>query len=187
MSIWKVIDKIKSVVLYDADNEFYAKVFPESIELKDLIRIRKMRSDDLSDVLAVESKNYRFPWSEAIFTDCLNSWSYACWVCTETEKVVGYGIVSMAAGEAHIMNISIDPRLQNQGVGGKLLDHLIEYAGKKSEKIFLEVRPDNKHAISLYEKKGFSQIGVRKGYYPSANGGREDAIVLALEIIKLPK
>lgn len=185
MSIWNLWDKVKDVVVYDADKEFYSKVFPDSVDRKDLMRLRKMRLEDLSAVLEIEARNYNFPWSEAIFKDCLKSMHYSCWVCNEVDTVVGYSIVSMAAGEAHIMNICVDPAIQNQGVGSKLLDNMIELARKRAETIFLEVRPSNKVAIALYEKRGFNEIGIRKGYYPAENGHREDALMLALDLVSL--
>ncbi len=185
MSIWKVLDKVREFVVYDADKEFYAKVFPDSVERKDLMRLRRMRHEDLPLILQIEAKNYNFPWSEAIFKDCMNSMHYSCWICEELDVIVGYSIVSMAAGEAHIMNINVDPAVQGQGVGSKLLEHMIEVARKKAESIFLEVRPSNKAAIALYEKRGFNEIGIRKGYYPAEKGHREDAVMLALELVSL--
>ncbi len=185
MSIWKLVDKIKEFVVYDADKEFYAQVFPDSVERKDLMKLRKMRVEDISAVLEIEAKNYNFPWSESIFGDCLKSLSYSCWVCAELDVVVGYSIVSMAVGEAHIMNICVDPAIQKQGVGSKLLENMIELARKKAETIFLEVRPSNQRAIALYKKRGFNEIGVRKGYYPVENGVREDAVMLALDLVSL--
>ena len=185
MSIWKLADKIKGFIVYDADKEFYAEVFPNSVERKDLMHLRKMRYEDLAAVLEIESKNYNFPWSEGIFKDCLKSMNYSCWICEELGVIVGYSIVSMAAGEAHIMNICVDPGVQKQGVGSKLLENMIKLANKKAETIFLEVRPSNKVAISLYKKRGFNEIGIRKGYYPSANGGKEDAVMLALDLVRL--
>ena len=89
----------------------------------------------------------------------------------------------MAVGEAHILNISVAPNEQGQGIGRRMLEHLIELATGKAETIFLEVRPSNVGAIALYEKMGFNEIGVRKGYYPATNG-REDAIMLALELFE---
>jgi ribosomal-protein-alanine N-acetyltransferase len=187
MSIWKLIDKVKDFVVYDADKEFYAKVFPDSVERKDLMRLRAMRQEDLPEVLEIEAKNYSFPWSEGIFKDCLKSGNYSCFICEELDIIVGYSIVSILAGEAHIMNICVDPAAQKQGVGSKLLEHMIERATPKAESIMLEVRPSNKQAISLYEKRGFNEIGIRKGYYPAVNGYREDAVMLALDLVSLFK
>lgn len=180
----KLLRQLKAFVSYDADKEFYAKVFPGSVSRVDLMRIRKMEDDDIPSVLEIESKNYHFPWSEDIFKDCFTAIHYTCWVCEDNENIVGYAILSVAAGEAHIMNISVDPEVQGLGVGRKIMEHLINFARKKAETMFLEVRPSNKGAIALYSKLGFNEIGVRKDYYPAENG-REDAVMLALELVSL--
>ncbi len=185
MSFRTFVDKVREFIIYDADKEFYAKVFPDSVSRKDLMRLRKMRIEDLPDVLDIEAKNYKFPWSEGIFIDCIKSPNYSCWVCEELDVIVGYSIVSILAGEAHIMNINVDPDIQKQGVGSKLLENMIELARKKAETIMLEVRPSNEIAVSLYKKRGFNEIGVRKGYYPAENGRREDAVMLALDLVSL--
>ncbi len=181
----KFIDKVKDMLVYDADREFYAKVFPGSVSRKDLMKIRRMELSDLPAILAIEEKNYNFPWTENIFKDCLRALNYSCWVCAEPDQsVIGYCIVSIAAGEAHIMNLCVDPSAQGLGAGRKMLEHMIELARTKAEKIFLEVRPTNHKAIRLYKSLGFSEIGIRKDYYPALNG-REDAVMLALELVPM--
>jgi len=175
------MDKIKNVLVYDADKEFYAKVFPGSVSRLELMRLRTMTHADLPSVLAIERKNYSFPWDEDIFIDCFKV-GYGCWVCEEDNKIVGYSIMTMGVGEAHILNISVHPDEQGQGIGRKMMENLIEKAKREAETMFLEVRPSNPGAIALYQKLGFNEIGVRKGYYP-AEHGREDAIMLALELI----
>ncbi len=174
---------LKDFVTYDADREFYAKVFPESVTKVDLMRLRKMRKTDFARVLEIEAKNYRFPWSQETFKDCFAALSYTCWVCEEGDKVVGYGILSIAAGEAHILNISVAPEAQGLGVGRKMMEHLIEIARKKAQTLFLEVRVSNTKAQALYESLGFNEIGIRKNYYPAENNSREHAIMLALELL----
>lgn len=175
-----LLDKIKNFVVYDADREFYAKVFPDSVSRQDLMRMRRMTVSDLPDVLNIERQNYQFPWGEDIFKDCFNA-NYNLHVCEDLDKILGYSIVAMAVGEAHILNISVDPAEHGQGIGRKLLAHLIENARGKVETIFLEVRPSNTGAIALYKNTGFNEIGIRKGYYPAENG-REDALMLALQL-----
>ena len=183
--MWKLLQKLKDVVIYDADREFYAKVFPDSVETRDLLRLRKMDHADLPQVLEIENLNYEFPWSEGIFKDCFRAMNYVNWVCeAPDDSIVGYCIISVVAGEAHIMNISVSPRFQRQGAGRKMLDHLIEFARPRAEKIFLEVRPSNPGAIDLYRKTGFREIGIRKNYYPAKNG-REDAIMFELALVPL--
>jgi ribosomal-protein-alanine N-acetyltransferase len=175
-----LVDKIKNFIIYDADKEFYATVFPDSVSRQDLFRIRRMTVSDLPEVLAIEQENYTFPWEEDIFRDCFKA-GYSCWVCEEKDTVLAYALVSIAVGEAHILNISVASAEQGQGIGRKMLEHLIEEAKGRAETVFLEVRPSNVAAIALYQDVGFNEIGVRKGYYPSENG-REDAIMLALQL-----
>ncbi len=176
-----LLDKVKNFVVYDADVEFYAKVFPDSVGRKDLMRLRKMNKTDLAQIVAIEKDSYRFPWSEDIFRDCLKA-KYDCWVCELDEMILGYSILSMAVGEAHILNICVSPNEQNQGIGRKMLENLINIARREAETVFLEVRPSNEIAINLYLAMGFNEIGVRKGYYPAENG-REDALMLALQLV----
>ena len=183
MKIIDIFEIIKDAISYDADRDFYAKVFPGSVEKKDLLRMRKMRTTDLPAVLEIERQVYNYPWSEGIFNDCFKA-GYGCWVCEDLDNVVGYCILSIAVGEAHIMNICVDPAEQKQGIGRKMLEHLIELARSGwANSIFLEVRPSNKAAIALYESHGFNELGVRKDYYPGKKG-REDAVMLGLEIFR---
>lgn len=176
-----LLDRVKDFVIYDADVEFYAKVFPDSVGRKELMRLRKMNRSDLSQVMVIEKACCQFAWSEDIFRDCLNT-RYDCWVCELGDEILGYGIMSMAVGESHILNLCVSPKEQKQGIGRKILEHLISLAKKEAETMFLEVRPSNIHAIGLYESMGFNEIGVRKGYYEAVNG-REDGLMFALALI----
>lgn len=183
--MWKLLRKLKDLLTYDADREFYAKVFPDSVQSKDLMRLRKMEHADLPSVLEIESQNYEFPWPEGIFKDCFRTMTYTNWVLeAPNDVIVGYCIIAVAACEAHIMNISVSPHHQRMGAGRKMLEHMIEYARPRAEKIFLEVRPSNPGAIDLYRKIGFREIGIRKAYYP-AKDGREDAIMFELELVPM--
>ena len=144
--------------------------------------LRALRESDLETVLAIETRAYAFPWTLGIFRDCLNA-GYPAWLLVQDEVVIGYGIVSIAAGEAHILNICIDPAMQGRGHGRRLLRTLIRISRHhRAERIFLEVRPSNPRAIALYFDEGFNEIGRRPRYYP-ANMGREDAIVMAMELL----
>jgi ribosomal-protein-alanine N-acetyltransferase len=144
-----------------------------------------MDISDLPAVLNIETLNYEFPWSEGVFKDCFRAMNYTNWVCeAPNDVIVGYCIISVMVGEAHIMNISVSPDFQRQGAGRKMLEHLVEYARPRAEKMFLEVRPSNPGAIRLYKQTGFREIGVRKGYYP-AKDGREDAIMFELDLVPM--
>jgi ribosomal-protein-alanine N-acetyltransferase len=92
--------------------------------------------------------------------------------------IVGYGVVAIGAGEAHLLNLCVREQFRFRGLGTRVLQHLLSQAREAEAKvIFLETRPSNQAAIRLYQASGFVQIGTRKGYYQAANG-REDAIVM---------
>lgn len=145
------------------------------------VRIRMMSHDDIAQVADIERRSYEFPWSHGVFRDCLLA-GYACIVLEREEQVVGYSILSVAAGEAHILNLCVDPNFRQLGYGEKLLDELLIRAETAEvREIFLEVRPSNEKAIALYRKKGFRLIARRPAYY-QASEGREDAAVLSKRI-----
>ena len=107
---------------------------------------------------------------------------YSCQVVTRDNEILGYAVMSSGAGEAHLLNICVNRQYQGQGVGQFMLQTMIELArDKKVHTIFLEVRPSNRIALGMYLKNGFNEIGTRKDYYP-AQGGREDALILALSL-----
>ncbi len=145
------------------------------------VQFRPMREVDLDAVVNIEKLAYPFPWSRGIFSDCLRA-GYSCWVMTEGVEVAGYGILSAAAGEAHVLNLCVAPERQGRGLGRRLLDRLIDVARwHQSESVFLEVRPTNLSAIAMYHGRGFKEVGRRPNYYP-AEENREDAIVMALRL-----
>lgn len=145
-------------------------------------RLRPMAVADLDKVMEIEPRAYDFPWSEGIFRDCLRV-GYCCWCYEENGELLGYGVMSVAAGESHILNLTVRPESQRKGLGNKLLKHFLQLAGRHgADTVMLEVRPSNRKAISLYEQLGFNEIGVRRNYYPG-EGGREDALLFALNLI----
>ncbi len=140
--------------------------------------VRRMVHEDLGDVADIERRSYDFPWSHGVFRDCLLA-GYHCLVLVREERPIGYGILSVAAGEAHILNLCIDPGYRALGYGERLLDEMLAMARSADvAEVFLEVRPSNEVAIQLYRKKGFHHIASRPSYY-QATDGREDAAVLA--------
>jgi ribosomal-protein-alanine N-acetyltransferase len=139
--------------------------------------IREMRQTDLATAAGIERSVYEFPWSPGIFRDCLLA-GYTSLVLEQGAAVIGYGIMSVAAGEAHLLNLALEPRAHGQGHGRRLLEHLLDLAqGAGVEGLYLEVRPSNRAALALYDKTGFELIGRRRAYY-RAVGGTEDAVVL---------
>lgn len=135
---------------------------------------------DLDRVVDNEMRSYAFPWTKGVFSDCLSS-AYECWVlATETDDIIGHGVLSAAAGEAHLLNVCVRRDRQGEGHGRQLALHMLDRAqARRADVVYLEVRPSNRVALALYASLGFAEIGRRPGYYP-AEFGFEDAQVLAL-------
>jgi ribosomal-protein-alanine N-acetyltransferase len=140
-----------------------------------------MTGADLDAVMAIEQRAYEFPWTRGILSDCLRV-GYCCWCYANAREICGYGVMSVAVGEAHILNLTVSPEVRRQGVGSILMRHFLQLARRHdAEAVMLEVRPSNLGAIRLYQQFGFNEIGVRRDYYP-AQQGREDALLLALSL-----
>lgn len=137
-----------------------------------------MSKGDIPAVFDIERRAYEHGWNEGILNDCLRV-GYHGWTVQMAQRMIGYGILSVAMDEAHLLNLAIDPEFQKRGLGRKVLHFLLDMAEQKgADTIFLEVRDSNRSAIALYLDEGFNQIGVRNDYYPTDNG-REDAIIMA--------
>lgn len=140
--------------------------------------VRTMSHRDIAAVLDIERAAYQFPWSANIFAECMKA-GYVCRVCISDIYLVGYGIMSVGAGECHVMNLCVHPEHSGNGYGSFLMADLLSIARRSKAHIaFLEVRTSNRRAHSLYQYLGFNEVGIRKNYYP-AKKGREDAYVLA--------
>lgn len=138
---------------------------------------RPMHQDDVDRVLVIERAAYAYPWTRGNFMDCLAS-GYSCWVLEAGEELLGYSILMAGAGEGHVLNCCVAPAWQGRGLGRLAMQRLIAGAPDYGvECLFLEVRPSNGKAITLYESLGFEAVGLRRHYYP-ADQGREDALVM---------
>lgn len=170
-----------AVPIYLRDKVALKRSETVSAVVKPLASPEPMSEDDLVEVLAVEQSIYEFPWSCGNFVDSLRA-GYRCLVYRGESGIVGYAVMMLGAGEAHLLNLSVAAREQRRGHGTGLLQHLIEMARDEGARLlFLEVRPSNAAGRLLYAKHGFRQVGVRRGYYP-AREGREDALVLGLDL-----
>ena len=140
-----------------------------------------MTEADLDAVMAIENVIYTHPWTHGNFIDSLQADS-PCWIMEMHGVTIGYAVLTVGAGEAHLLNLSIAAAWQRRGLGRELLSYLIVFIGKiKVTALYLEVRVSNTAARALYMQAGFREISVRRGYYPmriNNADGREDAIVL---------
>ncbi len=143
---------------------------------------RAVQESDLDTIVAIENSSHIHPWSKSVFRDCLRV-SYVCdMLLSDDGQVVVYGVMSVAAGEAHIFNVCVNKLCRRKGYGKKMMLHLLHKAKAQNASIvFLEVRQSNAPAISLYKKLGFEATGSRKDYYP-AKDGREDAVIMSMTL-----
>jgi len=149
---------------------------------EELLNFRPLVEKDVPELLAIEESAYAFPWNRNIFQDCLRV-GYCSWALERYQSIIAYGILSIGAGECHILNLCVHPESQGIGLGQIMLDFLMDIARKhKADMVFLEVRPSNVIAQKLYSRAGFDEVGMRRNYYP-ANSGREDALIMARSLI----
>jgi ribosomal-protein-alanine N-acetyltransferase len=148
-----------------------------SAQLRASLHYRGMSMADIDAVMAIERVIYTHPWTRGNFVDSLDAGNH-CSVMELSGVIAGYAVLSVAAGEAHLLNLSIAVAWQRRGLGRAFLFYLFDFIKEsKVEVLFLEVRESNAAARALYAQTGFREIGMRRGYYP-AHAGREDAIVL---------
>lgn len=138
--------------------------------------IREMTAGDLPKVAALERRCFSDPWSEAIFRQSLTNPQSRFFVAVSEDGIAGYAELAFALDEGDLTNIAVSPEFRRQGLGQALLDRVIGTASElKLSRLFLEVRVSNEPAIRLYEKNGFTDVGLRKDYYTDP---REDARVM---------
>ncbi len=147
---------------------------------------RAMTAADLDAVLAVESSSYSHPWTRGNFIDSLAAAYLAEVLAGPGAGLVGYFVAMPGVDELHLLNITVAPAWQGQGHGQALLAAVMAQArARQLALLWLEVRQSNLRARSLYRRRGFVEVGQRKGYYP-ASGGREDAVVMRLDLMPAP-
>jgi len=173
-----------------------------------------MQFDDLDEIMVIEPTIYSHPWTRGNFSDSLNTgysaWVLESYdfknttlkntalkntalknialkntALKNTTEIIGYALMMMILDEAHLLNLSIVKTHQKQGLGRYLLEHMLQIAKNyQATNVFLEVRPSNVNAIALYEKLGFCEMAVRRGYYPAdpkiSKTSREDALLMGL-------
>ncbi len=143
---------------------------------------KRIEKDDLVKyIMPIEVQAYTHPWSLKIFEGCVEG-AYEAWMAKRDNVIVGYGVISVAVGEGHLLNLCTRPEFQGQGIGRKVLGFLVSRVKNLgADTLFLEVRASNNSAIQLYFSEGFNETGIRRGYYPG-DKGREDAVLMSLEL-----
>lgn len=162
-----------------------------SAVLRDERLLLPMTVTQLDTVLAIEQAAYAFPWTRGNFIDSLAS-GYPSQVLYGAQgELLGYFVAMEGVDEMHLLNITVSPPAWGQGHALFMLDELCVLArARKAQQIWLEVRESNQRARAVYERYGFTNIGVRRGYYPASRlthaSGREDAAVMSLVLNGAP-
>lgn len=152
-------------------------------ETSSFLPLRPMLLADLERIMFIEERAYPYPWTLGIFQDCLKNPTCHAYLYEPNQQILAYCVLSVAVGELHILNITVEPKQQQQGLGRRLLATAEQIGrGLEAQDCFLEVRPSNIPAIRLYASQGFNEIGLRKNYYPAKNG-REHAILMAKTLL----
>lgn len=140
---------------------------------------RPLLESDIDTVAALEREAHAAPWTAGNLIDALAA-GYGMTVGEVDGTVVAYGVLLFAPGEAQLLNLTVAPAAQRQGIGRALLGRFLADArARGAEQCFLEVRVTNDAAIALYTREGFAPVGRRTGYYPTPGAGpREDALVM---------
>lgn len=145
-------------------------------------RLAPMTLDWLEQVVRIEKAAYTHPWSQGNFVDSLHAGYHAC-VLLQGDELRGYFVLMKGLDEAHLLNISVDPAHQGQGLARWMLDELAAWSrAQGAQWLWLEVRMSNARARRIYERYGFKEVGVRRNYYPLSAFKREDAVVMSLPL-----
>ena len=148
---------------------------------------RPMVVADLDAVMAIEVAAYPYPWSRGNFIDSLAAGYHAQLRLDANGALIGYFVALPGFEETHLLNLTVAPARQGQGHGRALLDRLTAWAHVRGDlALWLEVRQSNTGARALYERHGFVQAGLRRGYYPADRQQREDAVVMRRKVLGDP-
>jgi ribosomal-protein-alanine N-acetyltransferase len=145
--------------------------------------LRDMRVDDLDAVVEVERRAYAFPWTRGNFIDSLAAGYLAELLLAADGAVVGYFLAMPAVDELHLLNLTVAPAWQRRGLARRLLDVLEQRCRERGLRaIWLEVRTSNARARAVYARRGYVEAGRRPRYYPAGPAGREDAVLMRLDL-----
>jgi len=146
------------------------------------IRFESLFAEQLDQVLRVEQRAYDHPWSRTNFLDALHA-GYQAQMLMAQDTMLGYFVAMKGVDEVHLLNITVAPEHQGQGLARTMLDALALWGrGQGAQWIWLEVRLGNQRAMRVYEAYGFRRMGQRKDYYPAGGNLREDALVMSFRL-----
>jgi ribosomal-protein-alanine N-acetyltransferase len=129
-------------------------------------RIKRATESDLPKIVLIENSSFDQPYPFDMLKKLLQQYGDSFLVAEESGKLVGYCSASMKGGSAHLISIGVLREYRRRGVGTSLLKHLIRFLRKGGvDELWLEVKSENKEAVSLYEKFGFERLNIVEDYY----------------------
>ncbi|MBO5069076.1 MAG: ribosomal protein S18-alanine N-acetyltransferase [Roseburia sp.] len=141
-----------------------------------MISVRKMQAVDVEAVSQIEAAVFSQPWSVQGFLDALSLENTIFLVAEENKKILGYVGMYVSLDEGEITNVAVTPEARRRGVGQSLIEKIKKEAEANSVlQMILEVRVSNDPAIRLYQRNGFLNCGIRKGFYDFP---KEDAYIM---------
>lgn len=147
----------------------------DKIEMEDII-FRQIELGDIPAISRLEKEIFTDAWPEDAFYELLNRDDTFSLKVIYKKEVIAYAVYVFDVGEAHLANFAVVPRFRGKSIAKYLLNRILEIAREaECENIFLDVRPSNRAAISLYKKFGFMELYRKEDYYITP---REDAIVM---------
>jgi [ribosomal protein S18]-alanine N-acetyltransferase len=146
------------------------------------LELKPLEPYQLDKLMEIETLAYDFPWTLGNFRDSLDA-GHTVQSAWHGMRLVGYFVCMPVIDEVHLLNLTVAPSMQGQGIGRWLLEQVHAHVqAQGAQAVWLEVRPSNAAGLALYDSYGFKQVGIRKHYYPAALGRREDAILMKLLI-----
>jgi ribosomal-protein-alanine N-acetyltransferase len=144
---------------------------------------KPMQLSDLDEILPIEQHCYVVPWTRGNFVDSLAA-GYESRVLRDADgALLAYFIAMPGFEEMHLLNITVTPAHQGRGLALRMLDELREICRRHAARqLWLEVRVSNERARAIYRRHGFAEVGLRRGYYPTPAGPREDAVLMSLDL-----
>ncbi len=167
--------KDRSRLKLSAAERFALSAVKKYMDHKNCI-IRPLTLADAGDILRIAGESFSDPWSENSVVSGITAEGSVCFAAGTEGVLAGYLIAQNISGELNLDSVAVAPRFRNQGVANALMTALCDYSKENNcSFIILEVRSHNIPAISLYEKFGFTRVGLRKNYYRDP---ADDAIIM---------
>jgi len=148
------------------------------------LHIEPAEVSDAADLARIHKQSFYRGWSQEEFSDFLNEASTPCYIaCDARRRIAGFALLRLAADEAELLTIAVDPKWRGKTVGRALMKAAFaDLMLSPARRMFLEVDEQNMPAIRLYEREGFARIAERRGYYPRPDGSAATALVMARDL-----